>query len=396
MKKENAIRSLKSNIWKYFLIILTNRRNYIPILAIYFLTLPNTTAKQIGLYIGIGWFAGFLLEIPSGYISDKFGHKKTLILAKFFMLISTMFFIFGNSLLYFIFGSIFISLGFAFTSGTGGAFLHNTLVGLKKEKEYGEIGGKIRAKASLVSAGMILILPLLTKISLIMPIKIYLIFDVIGIITAFSLYSPKIKFDAEDEKGEKIWSQIKRFKGTGFYITSIFVGLIGGFIIGLSPFKEPFVESLGFPIIFIGSIMALSRVIWFIVGHNLKVLKKIKLQQLLFYEIFFFSGLIILSSQLKNPYFIGLIIAILIGYYHGRSSLIGEYYLSNFLINKRYKATMLSIKQQIGKLFESGIALVIGFIMAISFNLGFLVSGICLLVILLGIYPFMKKHIDKN
>jgi MFS family permease len=389
-------RELKSNIWKYFLIILTNRRNYIPILAIYFLTLPNATAQQIGLYIGIGWLAGFLLEIPSGYISDKFGHKKTLILAKFFMLISTLFFIFGNSLPYFILGSSFIALGFAFTSGTGGAFLHNTLVGLKREKDYGDIDGKIRAKASLVSAGMILLLPLLTKIALVLPIKIYLIFDVVGILTVFSLYSPKIKYSAEDEEGEKIWSQLKRFKGTGFYVTSLFVGFIGGFIMALSPFKEPFVESLGFPIIFIGSIMAFSRVVWFIVGHNLKILKKIKLKKLLFYEIFFFSGLLILSSQLRNPYFIGLIFATMIGYYHGRSSLIGEHYLNNFLINKRYKATMLSIKQQIGKLFEAGIVLSIGFIMAISFSLGFLVAGICMLVVLVLMYPFLKKIIlDK-
>jgi len=53
---------------------------------------------------------------------------------------------------------------------------------------------------------------------------------------------------------------------------------------------------------------------------------------------------------------------------------------------------MLSIKQQIGKLFESGIALSIGFIMAISFSLGFLVLGICMLIVLLVIYPFLKKH----
>ncbi len=388
-------KELKSNIWKYFLLILTNRRNYLPILAIYFLTLPNTTAQQIGLYIGVGWLAGFLLEIPSGYISDKFGHKKTLILAKFSMLISTLFFIFGSSLPHYILGSSFIAIGFAFTSGTGGAFLHNTLVELKREKHYGDISGKISAKASLVSAGMILALPLLTKISLVMPIKIYLIFDLIGILTAFSLYSPKMKYGAEDEEGEKIWSQLKRFRGTGFYTTSLFIGILGGFIMALSTFKDPFVESLGFPIIFIGSIMAFSRVIWFIVGHNLKILKKIKIQKLLFYEIFFFSGLIIISSQLKNPYIIGLIIAILIGYRHGRNSLIDEYYLNNFLINKRYKATMISIKQQIGKLFDSGIALVVGFIMIISFRLGFLVLGICMLIVLLGVYPFLKNILNK-
>jgi len=388
-------KKLRSNIWKYFLLILANRRNYIPILALYFLSLPNTAAQQIGLYTGIGWIAGFLFEMPSGYISDKIGHKTALILAKFSMLASTLFFVFGNSLPYFIFGSAFISIGFAFTSGTSGAFLHNTLTGLKREDNYGNIDGKIRANVSLVSAGMILALPLLTKISLVTPIQVYLILDTIGIATAFSLFSPKIEYTAEDIEGEKILSQLKRFKGTGFYAVSIFLGIIGAFVIGLSPYKEPFVESLGFPIILIGSIMAFSRIIWFVIGHNLKFLKRIKIQKLLLYEIYFFSGLVILSSQLKNPYLVGLILATAIGYYQARTPIIQEHYLNNFSINKRYKATMLSIKAQIEKLFEAGFTFAIGFVMAASFNLGFLISGISMLVILLTIYPFLIKKLNK-
>jgi len=384
---------LKSNLWKYFLLLLTNRRNFIPILSIYFLTLQNTTAQQIGLYTGIGWLAGFLLEIPSGYLSDKFGHKRTLILAKFFMITSTLSFVFGGSVFYFTLGAIFMALGFAFTSGTAGAFLHNTLVGLKREKEYGTLSGKIRANISLVSAAMILLLPLLTKISIIMPIKAYLIFDIVGIFTAFTLVSPKMKYDAEDEEGEKILSQLNKFKGTGFYITSLFLGILGGIAASLSPFREPFVRSLGLPIILIGSISALSRVIWFVVGHNVKLLKKIKIQKLLFYEIFFFSGLIILISQLKNPYIVGSIFAIIMGYRYGRGTLIQEYYLNNFLINKRYKATMLSIKAQVEKLFESVVVFAIGFVMVMSFRTGILVLGVCMFIILLIIYPFMREKL---
>ncbi|MCF7799027.1 MFS transporter [Candidatus Woesearchaeota archaeon] len=383
--------NLKSNIWKFFLLILTNRRNYIPVLSIYFLTLPNATANQIGLYTGIGWLMGFLFEIPSGYFSDNFGHKKTLILAKIFMLASTLCFIFGTKLIHFIFGSSFIALGFAFTSGTAGALLHNTLIGLKRDKEYASISGKNRAKASLVSAGMILLLPLLTKVSLLTPIKIYLIFDVLGILTAISLITPKMKYSAEDLEGEKIWSQLKRFKGTGFYISSIFVGLIGGFVMGMAPYKELFAISLGFPIVFVGSIMALSRIIWFVVGHNLHILKKIPIKKLFLCEIFFFSATIILASQIKNPYIASFLLASIAGYYFGRSAIISEYFLDNFVINKRYKATMSSIKAQIGKLFESGIVFAMGFLMAISYKLGFLVWGISMLVVLLAIYPFLKK-----
>ncbi|MBT3985158.1 MFS transporter [archaeon] len=388
MKKE-----LQANIWKFFILIVSNRRNYIPILALYFLSLPNTTAQQIGIYTGIGWFAGFILEIPSGYISDIFGHKKTLIMAKFSMLISTLFFIFGNSFPYFILGAIFMGFGFSFTSGTSGAFLHNTLVGLKREKEYGEIFGKLHAKASLVSAVMILLLPLLAGISLVLPIKVFLIFDLIGIVMAFSLFSPKIKYSAEDEEGEKIWSQLKKFKGTGFYITSLFLGIISAFVFSLSVYKEPFVALLGFPIILIGSIMALSRVFWFVIGHNLKQIKKINIKKLLFFEMVFFSGSFILISQLLNPYILGLIFAIQVGYFHARNSLIDEYYINNFLLNRRFKATMLSIKQQIGKLFQSVLAYLAGFIMVISYSYGYLVFGIIMLISLVSIYPFMVKYL---
>jgi len=389
-------RRLKANLWKYFILILTNRRNYIPILAIYFLSLPDANAQQIGLYTGIGWFVGFLIEIPSGYIADKIGHKNALILAKFSMLISTLLFVFGDSLPYFILGSSFISIGFALTSGTADAFLHNTLLGLKKEKEYGTINGKIKANVSLISAVMILALPFLTKISLVLPIGAYLIFDIGGIVITFFLSRPKIEYTAEDIEGERIFSQLKRFKGTGFYWVSIFLGVIGGFMTGLSPYKEPFAESLGFPIIIIGSIMALSRVVWFIIGHNLKLLKRIKMQKLFFYEIFLFSSVLIISSQLKNPYIFGILLAVAIGYFWARTSIIQEYYLNNFSINNRYKATMLSIKAQIEELSKSIFTFIVGFIMVISFKLGFLIAGISMFVILITIYPFVRKSLQKR
>ena len=244
---------------------------------------------------------------------------------------------------------------------------------------------------SLISAGMILLLPVFTKVSLLMPIKIYLIFDIIGIITALLLFSPNIKYSVEDEEGEKVWTQLKRFRGTGFYTASIFLGLIGALMMGISPFKEPFVESLGFPILFIGSIMAASRVLWFIVGHNLHMFKKIPIKKLFLYEIFFFSGLTTTIFFLSNPYFISLIIAIMNGYYQGRRPLIEEHYLDNYLINQRYKATMLSIKRQIGKLFETAVIFSIGFIMVKSFNLGFLVLGVSAFIILPLVYFFSLK-----
>ena len=124
--------NLNSNIWKLFVIQLTQRRYYLPILSIYFLTLPDVNAIQIGLWAGAGYLAEFLFEIPSGYISDRIGHKKMLVLAKVFMILAVLSFIHGGSLTFFILGAIFTSLSFASRSGTRTAFLHETLVSLKK------------------------------------------------------------------------------------------------------------------------------------------------------------------------------------------------------------------------------------------------------------------------
>jgi len=44
---------ISTNIRKFFIYILTGRRHYIPILSIYYMTLPGTTAAQIGTFTAI-------------------------------------------------------------------------------------------------------------------------------------------------------------------------------------------------------------------------------------------------------------------------------------------------------------------------------------------------------
>ena len=186
-------KGLQSNIWKYFLFSLTWRRQFFPILAIYFLTLPNSTAQQIGFYSAVGAIVAFFLEIPSGYFADRFGHKKTLILAKVFLLLSTFFFVIANSFPYFVLGSMFLSLGFAFASGTNSAFMHETLSALKREKEYGKLMSKIGANVSLLSGLLMFLLPMLTAISIRLPLQVNLGFDIIGVFIAISFCNPRKK-----------------------------------------------------------------------------------------------------------------------------------------------------------------------------------------------------------
>ncbi|HIH24742.1 TPA: MFS transporter, partial [Candidatus Woesearchaeota archaeon] len=181
---------LRGNIWKYFVYLFSQRRHFIPLLAIYFLTLPDTTAQQIGLYTGIGYAASFLVELPSSYFADRIGHKVTLVIAKAFMVLSTILFILADKFWYFAAGAACMAISTACSGGVGDAFMHDTMRALKRESEYTKILSKIKAYVSLISGILIVCLPLLTVTSMLLPFYIVLAIDVVGLIVVSMLHAP--------------------------------------------------------------------------------------------------------------------------------------------------------------------------------------------------------------
>ena len=86
-------KGLESNIWKYFIILFTGRRNFIPILSIYYLSLPNAQAQEIGFYTAAGFAISLIFQIPAGIIGDRLGNKTTIIIAKICLVISSLMFV---------------------------------------------------------------------------------------------------------------------------------------------------------------------------------------------------------------------------------------------------------------------------------------------------------------
>ncbi|MCB9370450.1 MFS transporter [Candidatus Woesearchaeota archaeon] len=372
---------LQHNIWKLFILQLTQRRYYLPILSLYFLTLPNANAVQIGFWSGMGYLAEFLFEIPSGYISDKIGHKKMLVLAKLFMILAVVSFLYGASLLFFVLGAIFTSLSFAAQSGTRAAFLHETLVSLKKEDEFMSISTKITAYASLVSAVLITLIPYTTKLSLETPLLIGLGFDSIGFLFALSLVNPTLP--EKSVKHISLLQVFKEVKGTLFLPLATFTGAITGFSIAKTNFIFPYLETLGFPIVALGVVLGLSAFLQFFMGKNLgRFEKSLPIKKILLFDTVFFP-LSFFIIAFSNSFYVVAFVLILVGAYEmGRRTFVDGYLLKHYIADKRYKATILSIKGQISMVFNFSLVFSIGFFMNTSYKLGFYIMGGVLFFIL--------------
>ena len=381
---------------KFFIYKLSFRRNFIPLLSIYFLSLPNTTANQIGIFTGIWFIASFLLEIPSGYIWDTFWHKKTLLLWKILQILSMVCYLlwwivdYPISFSFFVFWSIFQTVSFAFASWTSQAFFHEILDDQWKWKEYTKIMWKIGANVSLISVFFIVLLPFLTKIDIKLPFLIWLWFDIIGLFALSLIPNPR-KFDKIWEEKD-IFTLIKEAHDSRAIHVSTFLWIIIWFSIWENAFRNVYLEDLWYPIVFIGFVMWFSRIVWFLVWQNIhKIEKYINMRKYFFFELFLFPIFYLMISYFNNPYVVWLLFSIIIWYWWGRTPLMHQYLLENHVKDKNYKATILSIKWQISNLISILVIFLLWFFMSISYKVWYTVYFISLFLSLVLAFNWIYK-----
>lgn len=386
--------SLEANIWKHFIILLTGRRNFIPILSIYYLSLPNTYAQEIGFYTASGYVFSLLFQIPAGVLGDKLWNKTTIVISKIFLLLSSVMYVIWDKFWYFLIWSTFMSLWMdAFSTWNTSAFLYDTLSSLKKEDSFKKISSSIRWWVSLFSIFFIISLPFFTNISMVFPFKIAIIIDVIGLIIAFSLYPVKWK-TREEEKISlvNIRNTLKQSKWSWLFSIMLFSSIIGAFLLTDASFRWPYLQSLWYPLIYIWFVMGLSRFVWFIVWkYASRIEDFISFKKLMFLETFLFSLYYISASFIDNPYLVWIIFSLVIGYQWWRSDIYTDHIIK-LIPWKKYKSTILSIKGQIVWIIQVIVMTTIWFIMNTSYKLWFLVLWVSLFIILINIYIFLLRE----
>src|SRR3989344_5972884 len=184
--------ALESNIWKYTVLLVANKRVFTAIIGVYYLTIPGVTPFWIGMFLLAGNGASFIFDIQSSYIADKIGHKQGIVLSRMIMILSSLCFLFATNIYWLIAASILLSMGFAFLSGVGSAFMHETMRALGREGDYRTVMGKASSIGFAVPALMAALVPFSVGISYTIPFIVMLGLDVMGLIMALSLVRPGV------------------------------------------------------------------------------------------------------------------------------------------------------------------------------------------------------------
>jgi MFS family permease len=157
---------MRANIWKSYLFSALRAMMLImPIIVLFFLDI-GLTMTQLFIAQAIFSIVLVVMEIPSGYISDTLGRKKTLIIGAWTTFFGYAIYSFATNFWEVVLGEVLIGIGASFISGTDTAMLYDSLLELREEGTYKRLEGRRQALsrffegASSIAGGLFAILSL--------------------------------------------------------------------------------------------------------------------------------------------------------------------------------------------------------------------------------------------
>ena len=126
---------------------------WLPVFFLYFS--ERLTLSEVLLLEAVYYVAVVLIEVPSGYMSDRFGRCRTLLLSCLAIIAAYLFFLFSGHFSGLAVGQCLLAAGIALRSGTDTAFHYESLQALNRQQEYGDreaIAGKYGFVSTAVAA----------------------------------------------------------------------------------------------------------------------------------------------------------------------------------------------------------------------------------------------------
>ena len=138
-----------------------------------------------------------LFEIPSGYLADAIGRKKTLIFGSLLGALGYVIYSLSFSFSGFLLAMVTLGLGQSLISGSDSAMLYETLMSMKKAGEYSRYEGRIIAFGSLMETIGAPLGGLLAAMSLRYPFIAQAVVALIAVPAALTLVEPQGEIAAQ-------------------------------------------------------------------------------------------------------------------------------------------------------------------------------------------------------
>jgi len=386
---------LKGNIWKFYLHeILAGMFFSIPVIVLFWQK-NGLSLTEVMILQSFFSILAVVLEIPTGYFSDVYGRKKTLALAGVSSVIAITAYSFGHNFTQFLIAEAFFALGVSLMSGTGSAFIYDTLQDLKEESSYKKIWGNtlffgmISLALSNILGGFIATIDLRYTLYASIP------FFALLIPLALSMQEPQ-RHKLIFEKGytKKLLEIIKDalIKNEKLRWLIIYSGVIYAFNQASLWLYQPYFQLSGLNIVYFGFVFASFQVVAaFSSKYAYKIEEKLGKKYSLIILVFLVAGSHLLMSNFV--FLFSFSFAFLQQFVRGfKNTVITDYI--NKLTTSDMRATVLSAESFVGRLLYAIIIPIIGWIADI-YTIVQALSVLAITTLILGIIVLIFLRKDK-
>jgi nitrogen fixation-related uncharacterized protein len=236
-------------IARYYLYRATARPGFHYPVYTLFLLWNGLSFAQIGLIATIQAVVVVTAEIPTGYVGDRIGRRNSLAVGAVLMLVSNASYLVATDFAGFTVTFVMLSFGGTFVSGSGNAWLYDTLTEHGIEDEYTRIKGRSRAIGQWVSAVSLIAGGFLYSMNRFYPFYAGVVVATISI--ALVLRLPKNRaYDDDEDADEEVLTIVDAFPIIRKQLTApslrsfiVYLALFSGAILTMDMWIQPIAQS---------------------------------------------------------------------------------------------------------------------------------------------------------
>ncbi|MDX9880678.1 MAG: MFS transporter [Prolixibacteraceae bacterium] len=247
------MKQLPGNILNLYLIKISKWFNLVMPVVVLFYQENGMNMQQIFMLKSIYSLGIVVMEIPSGYLADVWGRKKTLLTGAVLGSAGFALYSFSYGFWAFAAAELVLGIGYSFISGADAAMLYDTLKTSKKEGEYIKQEGRITSAGNFSEAFAGICGGLLATISLRMPFYFQFVIASVAVPAAFFLKEPRVH---AKELAVGFRSTMQTVKQTFLHVELRSALLVSSFTgtasLTFAWFAQPYFQKAGLPVALFG------------------------------------------------------------------------------------------------------------------------------------------------
>lgn len=376
---------MSKNLYRIVLMFIVTSFDFFSAIEVAFFFQKSLSASEIYLIYAIFSILVFVLEVPTGYIGDKIGHKNSILIGLFCGIIGFCGLIFFKGFYGIIISYFFMALMTSLISGSDEAILYDCLKQDGRENDFESVYAKTESfsyAASIVAnilAGIIatfsMTIDVLVQISFL--IIAFLIFVGTNVISGFVDEENNIVGVKEKVKESKMLIMLLVL--AGLFMTSTLLG---------TKFSQQIMLAGNIPLSLFGVFTAIMTLVASLFSYIAPKITWIPFSILMLIPSVI---LIIIGISGKSAFILLLILT-------SMSRAMGNIKLSAYInnqISSKYRATINSIKSLLFRVFYSIIIFVGGKMADVNVFSAVMLCGIVLTVLIVGLL-IIRRCIVKN